>query len=98
MKPSGIVSFLTALALVLMQPMPAAAWASLLVGMTGTIGVISTSRFFNVRTNAVMMGWSLDAIPDDYPKIRDTWDRVHTIRATCGVTAFCGYALAALLR
>lgn len=103
MKPSGITSLLTAIAVVLLG-LPAVGWISLpdisllfyCLGMLGTVGVIICSRFFNVKTNAMMAKWELDRIPDNYPEVRRKWDLVHTIRASCGVTAFTGYALATL--
>jgi Domain of unknown function (DUF1772) len=118
MKPSGIVSGLTALAIVALTVLPEsgmlAIWDSssrqastghssltlstafMCLGMLGTLGVALLSRYFNVPTNAMMLTWSLDNIPDNYPDIRDRWDRVHTFRVTCGVTALVGYLLGAL--
>lgn len=99
MKPSGIISIVAAaLLLVLRHMVPPVSIAFTLVGMVGTLGVIITSRYFNVKTNAMMDTWSLDDIPADYPSIRDRWDRVHTIRASCGVLAFSAYAIAIILR
>src|SRR5206468_12511206 len=103
MKPSGIVSGLSAITLVGLRligtlEFSTASTALCLLGLAGTAGVVITSRFFNVRTNRVMADWSLDAIPEDYPEIRRRWDLVHTIRASCGVLAFSSYAIAALVR
>lgn len=98
MKPSGIVSALTAVAILLLGrgELPALTVVSMLIGFLGTLGVVITSRFHNVRTNAMMEKWSLDAIPADYPEVRARWDRVHAIRAACGVIAFVGYVIGAL--
>lgn len=103
MKPSGITSLLTAIAIVLLG-LPAVGWISLpaisivfyCLGMLGTLGVVICSRYFNVKTNAMMAKWELDSIPGNYPEVRRKWDLVHTIRASCGVTAFTGYVLATL--
>lgn len=98
MKPSGIVSALTAIAILLLGrgELPVLTTLSMLIGFLGTLGVVVTSRFHNVRTNAMMEKWSLDAIPENYPEVRAGWDRVHTLRATSGVIAFVGYLLGAL--
>lgn len=98
MKPSGIVSILAAAAILVLGGLPPVSSAFTIVGMVGTVGVIITSRYFNVKTNAMMDTWSLDAIPAEYPRIRDRWDLVHTIRASCGVLAFSCYAIAVILR
>jgi hypothetical protein len=103
MKPSGIVSGVTAITLLVLgifgpnQVSPVSLVFTVL-GLLGTGGVVITSRFFNVRTNAMMATWSLDAIPENYPEVRKRWDLVHTIRASCGVLAFSCYTIATLLR
>jgi hypothetical protein len=101
MKPAGIVSGLAAIAIVglgLAQspPMPVISVVFLCIGMVGTVGVALLSRYFNVPTNARMLTWSLDNIPEDYPQVRARWDFVHTWRVTCGVTAFTFYLLSML--
>lgn len=97
MKPSGIVSGLTGLALLVVMPRHTLATiAPLVVGLAGTLGVVITSRYFNVRTNLKMEGWSLDALPENYPEVRDTWDRVHGIRTACGLVALAGYLVSGL--
>ena len=112
MKPAGIVSGLSgalALALAILAAfevasgleafrLPVVSVVFLCLGLLGTLGVAITSRYFNVPTNAMMLTWSLDAIPANYPEIRRHWDLVHTIRASCGVTAFTSYLIAALAR
>lgn len=103
MKPAGIVSGLTAFAIVVLgitktYPLPAISIVFLCIGMLGTLGVALLSRYFNVPTNAMMLNWSLDNIPNDYHDIRTRWDLVHTFRVTCGVTAFTFYLLSALMQ
>ena len=99
MKPSGIVSGLTALAILALLPARTpAVVATMVLGMLGTLGVIITSRFFNVRANRSMESWSLDALPPDYDAFRDRWDRVHTIRTGCGALGLAGYLTSAILR
>jgi hypothetical protein len=97
MKPAGIVSALTGVALLLLpRGMSWAYVVALVVGLLGTVGVVITSRYFNVRTNLMMSKW--ESVPDNYPEVRQGWDNVHTVRTACGVTAFTGYLLASLLR
>src|SRR6185503_3934213 len=101
MKPSGITSAVSAILILLLggligRLLPTSAIYFYLLGLLGTGGVVILSRYFNVPTNAMMAEWSLDAIPDNYPDVRRRWDLVHTVRASCGVLGFTGYALAAL--
>jgi len=97
LKPSGIISALSAISILLLsRDLPAVSIVFLLLGLAGTAGVVICSRFFNVKTNAMMATWSLDAIPANYAEIRQGWDAVHTIRASCGTLAFVGYLLGAL--
>ena len=107
MKPAGIISFLTALALVALAlvamavagvtPLPTISIVLLCIGMLGTTGVALLSRYRNVPTNAMMLTWSLDDIPQNYHEVRARWDLVHTFRVICGVTAFTFYLLATLV-
>jgi hypothetical protein len=99
MKPSGIVSGVTALTILALLPArPLSVVLPLLLGFLGTTGVVITSRFFNVRANRSMEDWSLDALPADYPAFRDRWDRVHTIRTCSGALGLAGYLTSALVR
>jgi len=102
MKPSGIVSGLCALALVGLgvsnaYPMPTVSIVLTAVGILGTLAIALLSRYGNVPTNAWMLTWSLDDIPDDYPTVRARWDLIHTFRVISGTTALTCYLLAALL-
>ena len=67
------------------------------LGILGTIGVVLTSRYGNVSTNRVIAGWSLVAIPKEYPQIRNRWDAIHGARTLCGAVALSGYLLAGLM-
>ncbi len=101
MKPSGITSGVTAIAILLLagligRSLPASSVMFYFMGLAGTAGVVICSRYFNVPTNLMMAQWSLDAIPANYPDIRRRWDLVHTIRASCGALGFTGYLLATL--
>jgi hypothetical protein len=99
MKPCALTSAIFALAILILLPEHTLSnVVPLVIGLLGTSGVVITSRYFNVRTNLEMEGWSLDALPADYEKRRNQWDRVHAIRTTCGLTAFAAYLLSALMR
>ncbi|HXG13237.1 MAG TPA: DUF1772 domain-containing protein [Gemmataceae bacterium] len=101
MKPSGITSGLTAIALILLgafqaYPLPAVSLVFYGLGLLGTAGVVITSRYFNVPMNRMMLTWDLDKIPENYPELRKRWDTVHTIRASCGLWGFACYLIAVL--
>jgi hypothetical protein len=101
MKPSGITSALSAIAILFLggligRILPSQSVLFYFVGLAGTAGVVLLSRYFNVPTNRLMAEWSLDAIPENYPAVRRRWDTVHTIRASCGALALTGYILATL--
>ena len=103
MKPLGITSLLSALVIVALGLLeairiPAASLALTCVGIAGTIGVIVTSRYFNVPTNRVIAEWSLSDIPEDYDRIRRRWDSVHRARASAGLLAATAYLLAGYAR
>jgi hypothetical protein len=98
MKPAGLISILLAVLLFVTnyERLPIVAVVFLVLELVGVAGVIVTSRYFNVRTNAMMLTWSLDAIPANYPEVRATWDKVHTIRTCFGILCLVGAAGAAL--
>ena len=101
LKPSGLVSLLSALAIVILSlsgyhPLPLHSVLFMCLGMLGTFVIAVLSRYFNVPTNADMLTWDLDNIPANYPQVRARWDLVHTGRVTCGTTAFVSYLIGAL--
>jgi hypothetical protein len=103
MKPLGIVSFLSGVAIVVLGalnyfPIPRASLAFSWLGILGIVGVIVTSRYYNVRTNRQIEAWSLGHIPDEYTRIRQRWNAVHAVRTSCGMLAMAAYLLALLLR
>jgi len=97
MKPAGLTSAFSALLILLLsRDLTTAPLVFLTLGLAGTAGVIITSRYFNLPTNHMMAAWSLDQIPANYPEIRQRWDLVHTIRASCGLLALVCYLLGSL--
>jgi uncharacterized membrane protein len=99
MKPTGIVSAVSALALLaLSRGHRPASIVLLAIGLLGMLGVVITSRYFNVPANREMAAWSLDALPEDFDQWRNRWDKVHRIRTACGLLALAGFVGSALLR
>jgi uncharacterized membrane protein len=99
MKPAGIVSAVSALALMaLFRGHRPGSIVLLAMGLLGMLGVVITSRYFNVPANREMLDWSLNALPEDFDQRRNRWDRVHMIRTTCGLVALAAFAGSALLR
>jgi len=46
-----------------------------------------TTRFFNQPINAVVMGWSVEAMPGDWASLRDAWWNWHLWRTGFSITA-----------
>jgi len=70
-----------------------------LAGFGGMLGVLVLSERFEFPTNRMLLDLpSPEAVPDDYPRIRKTWDRIHALRAASGLTAAVCYTLSALTR
>ena len=102
MRPFGILSilsalFILALGLFRLLQISGLSLGVESLGILGTIGVILTSRYGNVRTNRVIEGWSLAGIPKEYPQMRNRWDAIHAVRTLCGVVALSSYLFAGLM-
>jgi uncharacterized membrane protein len=98
MKPAGITAGLSGVVLlILLRNHTPAEIALLAVGLVGSLGVVSFSHFFNVKTNALIQSWSPETVPPNYPEVRNTWDRIHTVRTAAGLLAFVGYLTSALV-
>jgi hypothetical protein len=102
MMPCGLVAGVTAILIAVFQtqagvplgsPWLVASLVFMAIGFVGNIGVMVTSRYFGTRINAIIATWSLDAIPPEYPAMRQKWDKTHFMRMTCGYIAFLGYLL-----
>jgi hypothetical protein len=65
--------------------------------LLGMIGVIATSRYFNVRTNKMMKTWTEESIPANYRQIEQRWDKIHLIRTASGILTLVSAILAGLL-
>jgi uncharacterized membrane protein len=58
----------------------------------------AVTRFGNQPINAIVIEWDLNAIPDTWTDLRDTWWKYHTWRAAASFLAFCCIASTALRR
>jgi uncharacterized membrane protein len=57
---------------------------------------IIVSQFFNVPINRIVLSWSLDAIPDEYPQLLARWGRFNIARTFTAVVAFLCFAAAVI--
>jgi hypothetical protein len=95
--PAQIVSSICAILLILLRRQSTASARRLYkLGMVGAVGVAVTSERYNKPTNRVILGWSLDDIPPNYPQIAERWDRVHALRTLSGVWSLVCYISAGL--
>ncbi len=54
------------------------------------------TRLVNLPINTVVMNWSPQAPPADWPHLRDVWWRWHLLRSSAGVVGLCLLIWAAL--
>jgi uncharacterized membrane protein len=96
--PAGQASGLCAIALLFLQHDLSKLPVLLrILGIMGLVGVAITSEAFNKPTNRVILTWSSDQVPADYPRMRDRWDRVHMIRTAFGMLALVSFLAASVL-
>lgn len=50
--------------------------------------------FQNVPTNRMIRRWSIEAVPAEYPAIRQAWNRRHLVRTLCCLAALLCFILA----
>jgi hypothetical protein len=102
MQPCGLVAGVTAIAILVLQiqgdllsgsALLVVSALFMVLGLLGNVGVVVTSRYFGTRINAIIATWSLDAIPPEYPAMRQKWDKTHFTRMCCGLVALLGYVL-----
>jgi uncharacterized membrane protein len=67
------------------------------IGLAALLGVIIASECFNIPINLMMQDWGPDSVPENYPEIRDQWDRVHFIRTTCALLGSGCFLIAGLV-
>src|SRR5205814_7777272 len=83
--PAGVISFFSAVLILIVAPQPASSLIFYLAGQAGTAGVVITSVMFNRRTNQRIRDWSPEAVPEEYPGMRARWDRIHFLRTLSGL-------------
>jgi uncharacterized membrane protein len=97
MRPSTIITGIAALLiLILHTDLRLFTTVFTIIGLAGTLGIIITSEFFNVRINAVVHGWKDDYVAPEYPQMLQRWGRFHWIRTTCSLVALVCYIIAGL--
>ncbi|MBZ5566723.1 MAG: DUF1772 domain-containing protein [Acidobacteriia bacterium] len=100
MRPSTILSGVCGvLILVLHGARTPLILAYYVIGILGTLGIIVTSEFFNVRINAVVKSWAQkDYVAPEYPAMLDRWHRFHIVRTSSSLLALTCYLVAELTR
>ena len=97
MPASGIVAGLTAIVLLAIDSdRTALGVAGNAAGLVGSIGIAVLSEIYLRPTNRRFRALQSDALPADYPRQRETWNRVHGIRTALGLLALGGYLVATL--
>jgi len=97
MRPSTISSGVAALLiLVFLRDRTLFVMTFTVIGLVGTLGIIITSEFFNVRINSVVRGWKDNYVAPEYPQMLDTWHRFHIVRTSSSVLALGCYIIASL--
>ena len=69
-----------------------AAFALSLAGLILVIGDMLVTLMGNVPINRAVQGWQPDAPPADWERLRDRWERLHSIRTLLVVSGFALFA------
>jgi len=80
-----------ALGVYLARAVPAACALSL-AGLVLCIDDMLVTVLVNVPINGKVQGWKPDAPPADWKRLRDRWERFHSIRALLVVLGFALFA------
>jgi uncharacterized membrane protein len=97
MRPSTITSGLSALLiLILHHDLTAFITTFTVIGLIGTLGIVFTSEFFNVRINRVVHSWKDDYVAPEYPQMLARWGRFHVVRTSSSVLALVCYIISGL--
>lgn len=97
MPQSIAISLLSALLLLIvdfrgLRP----ATVATVIGAACTLGVSIVSVRFNFPINRTIAKWSVEAVPAEYPTLRQRWDRLHLIRTAFAVVALACYIIGAI--
>jgi Anthrone oxygenase len=85
-----------ALATFLMRAAPAA-FALSLAGLVLCIGDALVTAFVNVPINREMQGWQPGAPPAEWSRLRDRWERFHSVRTLLIVSGFALFSASVVL-
>jgi len=84
------------LALVIDSDVTSVAGLATIAGLICTAGAGIVYVRFNRPANRMIDGWSADAVPPEYPEVRERWESAHRIRTLLGALAL-GLFLAAAI-
>jgi hypothetical protein len=99
MVPSAIICPLSAILILILRRdfKSATSWLDIAgIASTGVVTVASVA--FAEPTSVTMRDWSSDSVPGEYARMRNRWDRIHTVRSVSSLIALAAYILAALRR
>jgi uncharacterized membrane protein len=99
MVPSAIICPLSAILILILRRdfKSATSWLDIAgIASTGVVTVASVA--FAEPTSVTMRDWSSDSVPAEYARMRNRWDRIHTVRSVSSLIALAAYILAALRR
>ena len=91
----GLTAIAATLALVWLSRGPARRWLLLAVLLLVAAGLVT--RFGNQPINAIVIGWSLDALPEGWEAVRDRWWRLHLVRTALAGAGYIALALGCLV-
>jgi hypothetical protein len=66
------------------------------VGLAGAVANGAISAKWEWPINREINTWSTDAVPANYPELRDTWDEKHSWRTVASILALVAFVLSAL--
>jgi hypothetical protein len=97
MPASGIIAGLTAILLLIVDSdRTAVSVTAYLAGLVGSVGIAALSEVYLRPTNRRFRALRSDGLPVDYPRQRETWNRMHGVRTALGLLALGSYLVAAL--
>ncbi|MBV9282241.1 MAG: DUF1772 domain-containing protein [Chloroflexi bacterium] len=97
MVPAAIICPLSALAvLVLRRDFGSRSSQFYLAGIAATMVVTVASVAFAEPTSVKMRDWPSDNVPAEYPQVRDSWDRIHSVRMVASLVALGAFIVGVL--
>jgi hypothetical protein len=97
LRPTAVITALCSIALLTTKPRRHAKLFTI-GGLAGVIANGAISAKWEWPINREINSWSTDAVPANYPQLRDTWDKKHVWRTVASILAFASFALAGLSR